>query len=342
MELRAASTYIHQLRPRLNAAAFSPARSRLLWVPFHLATITLAMVAVARGWIPWPLAPLLSLVIGVGFAGLTFVAHEALHGGIVRNKRLAHVVGWIGFAPFLHSPRLWKVWHNREHHGHTSHPVRDPDTYPTLAIYQGSAAVRTVTDSFSLGGRRWTGGLSLILGFSVQSAHILLDARKRGWMRPAQHRAAIAESAAMVAMWLGVAWLVGPLAFLALVVAPVIIANVMVMTYILTNHGLSPLTEINDPLVNSLSVTVPRAYAWITLGFGHHVEHHLFPAMSTRHAPEVRALVRELWPERFQEMPLGQALRSLHRTARVYRDATTLIDPRTGAIFPAVVPRPVA
>ena len=164
MELRAASTYVHELRPRLGPAAFIPARSRLLWVPFHLAMITVAMVAVARGWIPWPLVPLISLAIGVGFAGLTFVAHEALHGGIVRNKRLAHVAGWIGFAPFLHSPKLWKVWHNREHHGHTSHPVRDPDTYPTLSMYKDSPAVRTVTDSFSLGGRRWTGALSLILG----------------------------------------------------------------------------------------------------------------------------------------------------------------------------------
>jgi fatty acid desaturase len=342
MELRAASSYVHELRKRLGPELFAPARSRVLWVPVHLALITAAMIAVARGWLPWFLVPLASLVIGVGFAGLTFVAHEALHGGIVRGRRLQHLLGWIGFAPFVVSPRLWRAWHNREHHGHTSHPVRDPDTYPMLSMYQDSRAVRVVTDSFSLGGRRWTGVLSLILGFSVQSMNVLVGAHRSGMMTTGQRRAAIAETAVDVALWLALLWLVGPLAFLAVYVAPMVVANVMVMSYILTNHGLSPLTEINDPLVNSLSVTVPWFYEWITLGFGHHVEHHVFPAMSTRNAPAVRAAIRSCWPERYQAMPLGAALRALHRTARVYRDTTTLIDPRTGAIWPTLAPRPVA
>jgi hypothetical protein len=37
-------------------------------------------------------------------------------------------------------------------------------------------------------------------------------------------------------------------------------------------------------------------------------------------------------------MPLGRALLALHRTARVYKDPTTLIDPRTGAEYPTLVP----
>ncbi|HVV87397.1 MAG TPA: hypothetical protein VHE35_30355, partial [Kofleriaceae bacterium] len=68
-------------------------------------------------------------------------------------------------------------------------------------------------------------------------------------------------------------------------------------------------------------------------------EHHLFPAMSTRHAPAVRALLVEKWPERYQSMPLGRALLALHRTARVYRDDVTLTDPRSGAVWPVLLPR---
>ena len=78
-------------------------------------------------------------------------------------------------------------------------------------------------------------------------------------------------------------------------------------------------------------MTTPRLVAWLTLGFGFHVEHHLFPAMSARHATTVRAFLRERWPERYKSMSLRDALGSLHRGARVYKTATTLFDPRTGA-----------
>jgi hypothetical protein len=61
--------------------------------------------------------------------------------------------------------------------------------------------------------------------------------------------------------------------------------------------------------------------------------------MSSRFAPAVRAAVRARWPERFQEMPLVDALGRLHRTARVYLDATTLVDPTTGQTFPTLMPR---
>ena len=126
--------------------------------------------------------------------------------------------------------------------------------------------------------------------------------------------------------------------FLFVYVLPLLVANVCVMAFILTNHSLSPRLETNDPLVSGLTVTTSRFVQWITLGFGFHVEHHLFPAMSSRGAPALRALVRERWPERYQSMSLGAALIALHRTARVYKGATTLVDPTTGAEFSTLLP----
>jgi fatty acid desaturase len=75
---------------------------------------------------------------------------------------------------------------------------------------------------------------------------------------------------------------------------------------------------------------VPRFVDWLTLHFGYHVEHHVFPWMSTRHARKVRELIVQRWPERYQSLPLHRALWHLHRTARVYKDEQTLIDPRSG------------
>src|SRR5688572_4989925 len=85
--------YVRDLKADLTPEEFKPARSRLLLIPVHLAIIVTATLAIARGWVPWPVFPLLAVVIGIGFACLTFVAHEALHGGIVRGKLSKHLVG---------------------------------------------------------------------------------------------------------------------------------------------------------------------------------------------------------------------------------------------------------
>jgi len=123
-------------------------------------------------------------------------------------------------------------------------------------------------------------------------------------------------------------------------VLPLIVANTIVMLFIMTNHNLSPLGKINDPLVNSLSVRLPRVLEWLTLDFGFHAEHHLFPRMSTRHGRVVRDVLRAQFPERYQSLPLLTALGRLYRTARVYRDDVTLIDPTSGETWPTIQPGP--
>ena len=331
------STYVRELRSRMPPETFQPARSRLAFVPGHLAVIVVGCWAIAAGWVGFPLVLLLSLVIGMSFAGLTFVAHEAIHGGIVRGRAARWLIGWICFVPFTLSPRLWAAWHDRMHHANANLD-KDPDVYPTLAEYRTSGRVRFLVDAFSLGGRRWRGALSLLLGFTVQSAHQLCVAR-RGLLAPGAFWIAVAETTAGVAIWTAVAVLVGFVPFLFVFVLPLLVANTIVMAFILTNHNLSPRVAIDDPLVSGLSVTAPRWVEWITLRFGYHVEHHLLPAMSSRHASAVRDQLRALWPARYQSMPLAAALRELHRTARVYKDAVTLVDPRTGREFPTLMPR---
>jgi fatty acid desaturase len=331
------SHYARTLTPLLSKQAFEPARSRLLLVPVWLAVIALAMLGIAVWHVPWFLVPVLSLVIGASFSGLTFIGHEALHGAMTRGRRRQHLIGFIGFLPFVVSPRLWTAWHNRAHHAHTN-LEEDPDAYPSLARYQTERGTRFTVDAFSLGGRRWRGGLSLILGFTVQSTHQLITARSRGVLTAAQYRIAVGETLLGVLLWGTLAAFVGFVPFLFMFVVPLLVANVCVMSFIITNHSLSPRVEVNDPLLSGLSVTTPRLVERLTLGFGYHVEHHLVPALSTRHAPEIRALVREHWPERYQSMPLGGALLALHRTGRVYKDAVTLYDPRTDREFPTLLP----
>lgn len=329
--LRPVSAYASELKRELPRGAFEPARSRLLWLPVHLGVIGAGTAAIGERWAAGWLWPFISVAIGCAFAGLAFVAHETLHGAIVRSRLARHLVGWLAFVPFALSPRLWIAWHNRMHHGHANRPGVDPDAYPTLGEHQKSLLVRVSTDCFGIGRGRLRGLTSLVIGFHVQCAHMLLAARRRGLLAPRALGWAVAETALGVTLWLGVLAAFGFEAFVFVYVLPALVANACVMGYIFTNHALSPHTEINDPLANSLSVTVPRWLDFLTLRFGFHVEHHLFPWMSSRHAPLVRELVRARWPERYQSMPLSRAFLTVFVTPRVYADAQTLVDPKTGS-----------
>jgi fatty acid desaturase len=257
----------------------------------------------------------------------------------VRGRRAIRVLGWLCLLPFTLSPTLWTGWHNRVHHNHCAMPGKDPDMYPTLIEYQTQRAARIMADHFGLGRRRLVSMFSLLFGFTGQSQQMLWKARDKGILSPGLHRRAIVEFLLGVGFWAVVAVLVGFVPFLFIYLIPLVVANSIVMMFIMTNHNLSPLTpDVNDPLVNSLSVTLPRPLEWLTLNFGYHVEHHLFPAMSTRHGAAVRDALRTQFPAHYQSMPLTRALRTLYTTARVYQDDVTLLDPPSGNTFPTLTP----
>jgi len=324
--------YVRRIKPRVTDLLSRSAHSRLLWLPTHLAVIVVATLAISGSWVPWPIVPILSVAIGLSFGGLMFLGHETLHGGVLRGRWAwaDTLVGSICYAPLLLSPLLWRSWHNRLHHANANRLGIDPDMYPSLDAYRSSATTRFALDNFALGGRRFRGVLSLVIGFTVQSMQILIRARSLLEMSPRRHRLAIAGTVVAVLGWLTVAVLIGPLAFLFAYVIPHVIANVVVMTFIVTNHGLSPANDENDPLLGSLTVTLPRWLEWLTLDFGYHVEHHLFPSASTRHARAIRAELQAEWPDRYKSMPLATAIGALYHSGRVYQDATTLLDPRSG------------
>jgi fatty acid desaturase len=340
MELRSIATYARAVRATLPDSTFAPASSRLLWLPVHVAIIAGLGAAIANGHLAAPLWPAASLVIGGCMAALGFLGHETLHGGIVRGGIAIRVIGWLCLLPFTVSPTLWTNWHNRVHHNHCAQPGKDPDMYPTLEEYKTQPAARIMADYFGLGGRRLSSLLSLFIGFTGQSQQMLWQGRMLGILTPALHRRAILEWALGAAFWVAVAFVVGGVPFLFVFVIPHVIANTLVMSFIMTNHNLNPLTpDVNDPLVNSLSVTLPRPLEWLTLDFGYHVEHHLFPAMSARHGRVVREQLRAQFPDHYQSLPLGSALYRLYATGRVYADNVTLTDPRTGELFPTLAPR---
>lgn len=314
---------------------------RLAWVPIHLLSIGFGLFALVQ-FSSTLAKPFISMLLGLSFAGLAFVAHEALHGALVRGGRARYWIGFLGFFPFSLSPRLWIAWHNREHHSHTNEAATDPDCLATLDEFQTKPAVR-----FSTRLQKWTAGVfTLLLGFTVQSTTVLLT-RGKTYLSAAHFRRALIESVLSFALWSSLLFFFGFSVWFWGYLVPLALGNAIVMAHIVTNHGLSPLALTpngDDPgldvLRTSLSVTVPRPFSFYTLDFGYHVEHHLLPGVSHRHGPIIRAALLELHPSHYQSLPLGTALRRYFRLQRVYKDSTTLLDPDSGASSPTLGTEP--
>jgi fatty acid desaturase len=337
-ERHAVQHYAREVRAHLPPEVFQPAPGRLLWLPVHLAIIAALGAYVVVVAPPWYLALLAAVVAGHSWGCLGFLAHEALHHGLTRNRTLERVAGTLGFAIMCLSPTLWMAWHNQAHHGNTGRPVADPDGFGRLGFWRKNAVVRAL-ESLSPGSGLKRSAMFLPIWFSLHSFLVLVfhSERNRYYARISR-RTVYLEAGSMLALWLGLLALVGPWSFLFVYGVPLLVANTLIMSYIATNHFLNPLTETNDPLANTLSVTSPRWLEWLHLQFGYHVEHHLFPTLSGRHAPRVRAVLIRLYGERYLTMPHARALRLLYTRPKLHDGYDTLVDPRTMATFQALAP----
>jgi fatty acid desaturase len=283
--------------------------------------------------LPWRM--LLSLLIGLSFAGLAFVAHEALHGALTRNATLRHWVGGLGFLPFCLSPQLWMAWHNRVHHAHTNEAGADPDCLATIDEYKQSRGARISTwlQCHSLG------LFTLLVGFTVQSATVLIQAQKLGYLSRRHYRRALVETASALLFWGLILAHIGPSLFVWAFLVPLLIGNSVVMAHIVTNHGQMPLDTKKGPLSTSMSVTVPRFVSFYTLDFGYHVEHHILPTVSHRYGRLIRNVLLAEAPNEYHSLPLHTALANYFRLLRIYADAHTLLDPETGRTAPTLETR---
>jgi fatty acid desaturase len=330
--------YAREVRPYLPAEVFRPVPSRLVWLPVHLAVIVAAAAVVVLAGPPWWGALACAIVAGHSWGCLGFLAHETMHHAVTRNRTVEKLVGYAGFGIYGLSPTLWVAWHNQAHHGNTGKPVADPDGFGTLRFWEKSRIVRAL-ESFAPGSRRKRSALFLFMWFSVHSLLVLVfHSERNGYYARVSRRTVYLESAAMLIFWSAVFALVGPWCFLFVYVVPVLVANAIVMSYIATNHFLNPLTEANDPLANTLSVTAPRWLERLHLQFGYHVEHHVFPTVSGRHAPVVRDALRTLYGERYLTMPHARALHLLYARPKVHDGHDALIDPRTRERFAVLAP----
>lgn len=335
-ELKALTFYQQELKKRLPEGIFNRTPARALYLVSFLA-INISLISYVVTANPaWYLKLIVALVIGQFNAGMAFVAHETLHGSIVKNKFLQQLIGTIGFAPFLVSATYWRFWHNTLHHGNTQLIYKDPDAFPTLSVYKRSKFMRVVFD-LAPGSKNPLSFFYLFYWFSFQSVlnQSYMRFKNKMW-KNMKHAKVSREFFPLCALAIGYLYWVGWENFLWLALIPMAVQNYVILSYILTNHNISPLTKINDPLANSLTVTTNPISDFLHLNFGYHVEHHLFPRVSCKHAKTIHTLLKEMYPENYKHMPKWKALKYLYSTPRIYKNSTELIHPKTLKQYPTI------
>ena len=339
--------YASKVSPHLPKNAYKPVPARLLGGLAYLLITIAGMLAIGIYDLPFLANIAISFVIGTSFAAMGFLGHEILHGTVVKKVWLRDFLGAVFFFPLLTGPKLWRKWHNMTHHVHTQHEEKDPDTWLSKEDLDKNPALKIIYRlPFSV--RAFLEFFALSFTFTMHSTKIFFAYIKE--FKPEKRAAVWFQFLLPWVAWLGLIFFVGITNWLFMFLIPHLIANAIVMGYISTNHRLNPLVPVNDPLANTLSVTVPRWVDVLHFNFSYHTEHHIFPSMSSKYYPLVKEHIKDNWPNRYHEMPMSSALKALWKTPRVYYNGKDLIDPQAQLAYgslgnglnpEAIEPRPM-
>jgi len=263
-----------------RAGCFRPAPLRTaLYATFVLATYAAAYAVLLS-------APGFALRAGaialLAFASVHagFIAHEAGHGAITRNRRLAAAIGQVfntllTALAYAHFSDI-----HRRHHPHCNDRGRDPDMQSEFfSMYAQSARAKTgLGRLISRHQARLIWILVWLQGFTLKADSIQHLRRNRRATRVDQ---------AVLALHFAL-WFVPPALLLG----------------------------IGDALLNYALMTLLIGPYLGTIFLVNHIEHHLFPAMATARLRAARVITREFCRRHgiaYQEMSWFEAAREVAR-----------------------------
>ncbi len=333
-------SYAKELRQDLPAESYRAVPSRLLWLPVHLAIIGVAYTAILADERTLGVKLLLSIAIGHSFTCLAFLAHEILHGTVVRQRFLQDIFGGLCFLPHCLPPNVWRTWHNRFHHGYVGIKGKDPDGFGDPVMYRRSRLLHAIL-SFLPGSGRLRSAFYFLFYFSFHVLFVLfLHSRKYKYWSARKWRNQVGLFTLEIVFWAAVGSLVGFSNFIFVYLVPMMVANTIQMTYVTTNHWLCDEThDENDPLRNSLSVKLPRIVDWLHLNASYHTEHHLGPTINPRHAPLIHKAMAARHGRRCRRLSLFQILLMTYRTPRVHLSENELVNIQNGNVYTTLGPR---
>ncbi|MEB3830937.1 fatty acid desaturase family protein [Phormidium sp. CCY1219] len=334
--------YAKKLRPLLPSEAFEPDPSKLAILGMNLLIVmggwaigsTLDRWNVFLLWLYLPIA----LVMGNSIIVLLFSSHNLMHGSVIRNKRVVSVMSFLGLSLLWMTPTMWKAVHNREHHNKTN-SMNDPDRnylenqpktwgkwiqnlfVPSAEVHPFWLAIG-MTSAWGVHNFR---NITSVLFFNNKAVDYVPAAFT---VSRKERRAIAVELLGVCAIHLTVLFYLQfhPIKLLLSYFLPIAIGYAGAMFYIYTNHMISAMSSINDPMLNSLSIRVPKLFDWLHLNFSYHTEHHIFPHINSDYYPLVRELLELHYPGRLNLLDATEAWRLLLQTPRHYKDENTFTD----------------
>ncbi|MEM9543660.1 MAG: fatty acid desaturase [Cyanobacteria bacterium P01_E01_bin.42] len=340
--LIAQSEYVKKLRPLLPEEAFTPSKNYVLILGINL-TILLLGWGIADYldrwnvywlWLYLPLA----VIMGNSIIVALFSTHNIMHGATIKNTKLQHIVGLFGLSMLWMPPSLWKAVHNREHHNNTN-AVKDPDR--NYLNEQPKTWGKWIQNQFVPSAE--VNPIALIIGMAhawgvhafrnLSSVFLFNNGATKypvfSFTVNSQKRKAIGlETLFIIGIHLSIITFLDfhPIKLLLGYFLPIWIGHGGAMFYIYTNHMLCRMTDVNDPLINSISLRVPKIFDILHLNFSYHTEHHVFPGVNSDYYPLVQELLQTHYPDRFNLLEAGTAWKLLLQTPRHYQDENTFTD----------------
>jgi fatty acid desaturase len=304
-----------------SAGCFRPATLRCAGY------LTFILVCFAAGYATLLTDPNIGIralaIVAVAFFSVhsSFVAHEAGHGAITRDRRVAGLIGQLchtlltglSYSYFCHIHRL--------HHPHCNDRERDPDMQSDLfSMYQNSALSKAGMGR--LISRHQAVLIWVLIG--LQGFTLKIDGLQFLLRNPRSTR--IDQFFVLLHLAL---WFVAPVLVLGLMDA---VLNYALMTVLIgfyvgsmfvVNHLGTQVIEPDESLSmfeQELRVTrnlgTSRVHDFVFGGLNNHIEHHLFPSMPTAHLPLARRITREFCRRHgvpYREMSWFDAAREVTR-----------------------------
>jgi fatty acid desaturase len=337
--LMSQADYAKAIRPLLPPGAFVSNVNRVWVLLINLTILGLGWGIADRlpQWRPDYLVLYLpfSIIMGNAVVALLFSSHELLHGKMVKNPGLRSLLSLLGLAMLWTPPTFWKAVHNREHHSKTN-SLQDPDRNYLASqpqnwgkwiqdLFVPSNSVNpiwVVIGTCNAWGVHTFRNLTSVLLFNDGSP----DYTPASFTVSTRERKAIAIELVLIAgihtlilSYLG--W--HPIKLLLSYFLPIWIGYAGVMFYIYTNHMFCRMTEVNDPLINSVSLRMPRIFNTLHFNFAYHTEHHVFPGVNSDYYPVVQKLLMEQYPDRYNLVDGLKAWQIMLNTPRHYLDELT-------------------
>ncbi|NJO27197.1 MAG: fatty acid desaturase [Richelia sp. RM2_1_2] len=330
--------YAKKLRPLLPPEAFLPDSSKLVILLINVAILILGW-SIARQLDRWPLYLLwlylpLAVVMGNSVMVLISGSHDLIHGSVTKNNYLIRVISLLGLALGWMPPTLWKVLHNRMHHN-TTNSLADPDR--SYLYEQPKTWAKWIQNLLVPSDEVNPIGLTLgmITAWGVYTFRnltaVLLFNREVDYV-PASFKVSAKERLGIAGEFLAILTIhvsiltylqFEPIKLLFSYFLPIAIGYGIWIFYIYTNHLLCRITSVNDPLLNTISIRVPKLVALLHFNCCYHTEHHIFPGMNSDYYPMVQDLLKIHYPERFNLLDSGDVWRLLMQTPRYYKDENT-------------------